>query len=61
MAEETKIPVAGSPNSASNQLPITEPPFETDKIEIVAYLKSYAYDLEPWFLDDFGKPGYPPG
>ena len=28
--------------------------------EIVDYLKSYAYDLEPWFLDDFGKPGYPP-
>jgi len=27
--------------------------------EIVAYLKSYAYDLQPWFLDDFGKPGYP--
>jgi hypothetical protein len=27
--------------------------------EIVAYLKSYAYDLESWFLDDFGKPGYP--
>jgi alpha-mannosidase len=27
--------------------------------EIVSYLKSYAYDLEPWFLDDFGKPGYP--
>jgi alpha-mannosidase len=27
--------------------------------EIVAYLKSYADDLEPWFLDDFGKPGYP--
>jgi len=29
--------------------------------EIVNYLKSYAYDLEPWFLDDFGKPGYPAG
>jgi alpha-mannosidase len=29
--------------------------------EIVDYLKSYAYDLEPWFLDDFGKPGYPAG
>ena len=29
--------------------------------EIVEYLKSYAYDLEPWFLDDFGKPGYPEG
>ncbi len=27
--------------------------------EIAAYLKSYAYDLEHWFLDDFGKPGYP--
>jgi hypothetical protein len=27
--------------------------------EIVSYLKSYAYDLESWFLDDFGKPGYP--
>jgi alpha-mannosidase len=29
--------------------------------EIVSYLKAYAYDLEPWFLDDFGKPGYPSG
>ncbi len=29
--------------------------------EIVDYLKSYAYDLEPWFLGDFGKPGYPEG
>jgi hypothetical protein len=29
--------------------------------EITAYLKSYAYDLEPWFLDDFGKPGYSQG
>jgi hypothetical protein len=29
--------------------------------EIVDYLKSYAYDLQPWFLDDFGKPGYPDG
>jgi len=28
--------------------------------EIVDYLKSYAYDLESWFLDDFGKPAYPP-
>jgi Glycosyl hydrolases family 38 C-terminal beta sandwich domain/Glycosyl hydrolases family 38 C-terminal domain/Glycosyl hydrolases family 38 N-terminal domain len=27
--------------------------------EIVEYLKSYAYDLEPWYLADFGKPGYP--
>jgi hypothetical protein len=27
--------------------------------EIVDYLRSYAYDLESWFLDDFGKPGYP--
>ena len=27
--------------------------------EIVGYLKSYAYDLEHWYLDDFGKPGYP--
>ena len=27
--------------------------------EIVRYLKSYAYDLEPWFLADFGRPGYP--
>ncbi len=27
--------------------------------EIVAYLKSYAYDLQQWFIDDFGKPGYP--
>jgi alpha-mannosidase len=27
--------------------------------EIVSCLKSYAYDLESWFLDDFGKPGYP--
>jgi hypothetical protein len=27
--------------------------------EIVAYLKSYAYDLEPWFIADFGRPGYP--
>lgn len=29
--------------------------------EIVAFLKSYAYDLESWYLDDFGKPGYPEG
>ena len=29
--------------------------------EIVSYLKDYAYDLQPWFLDDFGKPGYPGG
>jgi len=29
--------------------------------EIVGYLRSYAYDLESWFLDDFGKPGYPEG
>ena len=29
--------------------------------EIVSYLKGYAYDLEPWFLEDFGKPGYPDG
>jgi len=29
--------------------------------EIVSYLKSYAYDLEGWFLDDFGKPAYPSG
>ncbi len=29
--------------------------------EIVAYLKSYAYDLASWYLDDFGKPGYPDG
>ncbi|MFI5367961.1 MAG: glycosyl hydrolase-related protein [Spirochaetia bacterium] len=27
--------------------------------EITAFLKSYAYDLEAWFVDDFGKPGYP--
>ncbi len=27
--------------------------------EITAFLKSYAYDLESWFVDDFGKPGYP--
>jgi catechol 2,3-dioxygenase-like lactoylglutathione lyase family enzyme len=27
--------------------------------EIVEYLKSYAYDLEPWFIADFGRPGYP--
>ncbi|HTP58003.1 MAG TPA: glycosyl hydrolase-related protein, partial [Spirochaetia bacterium] len=27
--------------------------------EIVDYLKSYAYDLASWYLDDFGKPGYP--
>ncbi|MGD0727812.1 MAG: glycosyl hydrolase-related protein [Spirochaetia bacterium] len=31
------------------------------RAEIVAFLKSYAYDLESWFLDDFGKPGYPEG
>jgi alpha-mannosidase len=27
--------------------------------EMTAFLKSYAYDLEAWFVDDFGKPGYP--
>jgi len=27
--------------------------------EITSFLKSYAYDLEAWFVDDFGKPGYP--
>lgn len=27
--------------------------------EIVSYLKQYAYDLEPWFIADFGRPGYP--
>ena len=29
--------------------------------EIVDYLKAYAYDFEPWFIQDFGKPGYPWG
>ena len=27
--------------------------------EITAYLCDYAYDLEPWFIEDFGKPEYP--
>ena len=27
--------------------------------EITAYLCNYAYDLEPWFVEDFGKPEYP--
>ena len=27
--------------------------------EIAAYLRDYAYDLEPWFVEDFGKPEYP--
>ena len=31
------------------------------RAEIVRYLKDYAYDLEPWFLADFGRPGYPRG
>lgn len=29
------------------------------KGEILAYLKSYAYDLTEWYLADFGKPDYP--
>ncbi|MBC7958488.1 MAG: DUF5054 domain-containing protein [Vallitaleaceae bacterium] len=29
------------------------------KQEVNAYLKDYAYDLQNWYVDDFGKPGYP--
>ena len=29
------------------------------KKEVFEYVRDYAYDLQDWYLDDFGKPAYP--
>ncbi|RTE10646.1 DUF5054 domain-containing protein [Paenibacillus whitsoniae] len=29
------------------------------KVEILDFVKAYSYDLTDWYVNDFGKPGYP--